>query len=280
GQYQQALADYVEAVGHAPVSALKRPILPASFPESLDSAIDVAQQTHPQVLAAQQALIASDHDARAESTSYLPKLKTELSYLKRDQKDLVGGETVDARALMKMDWNYSVGGAQHARVGRAEHTRAQAKAQLQDVYRRIERDIRVAWSGLDVVREQFKTQENRKDTTAKVVETYKTQYEGDKRTLIEIMQAESQAFDAEVAFANADYGVISATYTLMAAMGQLLPALAPATGELAITAADMPQTETAETPTEAVAETPQAEAEQPAPADAASEPTEAATDDK
>lgn len=229
GEYQQSLADYVEAVGIQPVSALKRPMLPATFPNNLNDAIDVAFATHPQVLSAKDALIASDHDMRAETTSYLPKVKTEFSYLKRDQKDVIGGESVDARALMKMDWNYSVGGAQHARVDRAEFLRAQSKAQLQEAYRRIERDVRVAWSALDVVRQQFKTQENRKTATAKVVETYKEQYEGGKRTVVDLMQAESQAFDAAVAFANADYGVLNATYTLLAATGQLLPAIKPGT---------------------------------------------------
>lgn len=227
GQYQQALADYVEATGGSPETALKRPILPATFPVDMNDAIDVAFKTHPQVLSAKQALIASDHDMRAETTSYLPKVKADLSYLKRDQNDVIGGEAVDARALMKMDWNYSVGGAQHARVDRAEFARAQSKAQLQETYRRIEHDIRVAWSVLDVTRQQFKTQEGRKEATAKVVSTYKEQYEGGKRTLVELMQAQSQAFDAAVAFANADYGVVNATYTLLAAAGLLLPAMKP-----------------------------------------------------
>lgn len=225
GQFQQALADYLEAVGDRPQNALKRPMLPAQFPTNLDEAIDAAFAGHPQVQAAKAAVIASDHDIRAESTSYLPKVSSQLSYFQRDQRDVIGGESTDARAIMKMDWNYSTGGAQHARVDRAASLKAQAKAQLDETYRRIERDVRVAWSMLDVTRQQQKTQEDRKAATAKVVETYKTQYEGAKRTLIELMQAESQAFDASVAYDNADYGVLNATYTLMAAMGQLVPVL-------------------------------------------------------
>jgi len=225
GEFQQALADYLEAVGNTPQTALKRPMLPAQFPATLDEAIDAAFSSHPQIQAAKASVIASDHDMRAESTSYLPKLSSQLSYFQRDQADVIGGESTDARAIMKMDWNYSTGGAQHARVDRAEFLKAQAKAQLDETYRRIERDIRVAWAMLDVTRQQQKTQEDRKSATSKVVETYKTQYEGAKRTLIELMQAESQAFDASVAYDNADYGVLNATYTLMAAMGQLVPVL-------------------------------------------------------
>lgn len=231
GQYQQALADYVEAVGHPPANALKRPLLPSVFPPTLDNAIDEAFANHPQVIAAKQAVIASDHDARAESTSYLPKVSGQLSYLERDEADLIGGEATDARAVMKMDWNYSTGGAQLARVDRAQHLRAQTKAQLDEIYRRVERDVRVAWAGLDVVRQQQKTQEDRRTATAAVVKTYKTQYEGAKRSLLELMQAESQAFDAKIAYSNADYGVLNATYTLMASTGQLIAALQPLSPE-------------------------------------------------
>jgi len=222
GTYEQALADYIEATGDKPQGGLSAPVVPSALPASMDAAVASAFETHPQVLAAKDAIIASEHDKNAESTSYLPKVRGELSYDKRDQRDVVGGESVDARALMKMDWAYSTGGAQIARVNRADRTTAQARAQLNEVNRRIERDIHVAWSALDVARRQQATQGDRKDATANVVATYKTQYEGDKRTVIELMQAQSQAFDADVAFANADYGVAGATYALLASMGQLL----------------------------------------------------------
>lgn len=247
GQYNQAMADYMEAVGDAPQTALVRPMLPAALPESLEAAIDYANTAHPEVLAAKQALIASDRDMQAEATNFLPKVRGELSYLKRDQADIIGGEAVDARAVMKMDWNYALGGAQHARVKRAVHTRAQTKAQLQETYRRVARDIRVAWAALDVARRQEKTQADRRTATANVVDTYKKQYEGDKRTLIELMQAESQAFDAKVAYANADYGVLNATYALLAATGQLLPAVQPVEAEAVDEVGAVPvQTVTAE----------------------------------
>lgn len=229
GQYQQGLAEYMEAVGHPPVTTLQRPSLPAALPASIDSAIQTAFGAHPQLHAAKQSVIATDFDRRVESTSYLPKVSGQLSYLKRDQDDIIGGESTDARAVVKADWAYSTGGAQHARVDKAESLSEQAKAQLDEVYRRIERDIRVAWATLDTTRRQHATQQDRQAATASVVDTYKTQYEGGNRTLIELMQAESQAFDASVAYANADYGVLAATYTLMAAMGQLIPALQPAT---------------------------------------------------
>jgi len=225
GQYQQGLAEYIEAVGHPPVDVLKRPAALPSLPESIDSAVSTAIAVHPQIAAAKQSVLATDHDRRVESTSYLPKVSGQLSYLKRDQDDIIGGEAIDARAVVKADWAYSTGGAQLAREDRAAYLNEQAKSELDDAMRRTERDIRVAWATLDTSRRQQATQADRSVATAKVVETYKTQYDGGSRTLIELMQAESQAFDASVAYANADYGVMAATYTLLAAMGELVPSL-------------------------------------------------------
>ncbi len=225
GQYQQALADYIEAVGRKPSGALARPGVVAPSATSVDAAIQSAFDSHPQAAAAKQAVVAGDHDARAESTGYLPKVNAQLSYLKRDQRDVIGGEATDARAVMKMDWAYSTGGAQIARENRAEFLRDQARAQLDETYRRIERDVRAAWSALDVSRRQLETQSGRRDATARVVDTYKTQYEGGNRSLIELMQAESQAFDARIAYDNADFSVLNAGYALSAAMGNLVAAV-------------------------------------------------------
>ncbi len=244
GQYQQALADYQEATGGKPVSALKRPGLPAHFPATVEAAVKAALDSHPQIASARESIVAAGHDIEAESTSYLPKINGQMSYLKRDQADIIGGEVVDARAVVKADWNYSTGGAQLARVARAEAGKAQAQAQLDETLRRVERDVRVAWSALEVVRKQEKTQADRKTATSRVVETYKTQYEGGgQRKLIELMQAESQAFDAGVAYDNADFGELNAAYTLLAAMGGLIDGLKQPLVEDA--RVDLPATETA-----------------------------------
>ncbi len=234
GQYQQALADYMEATGGKPGADLTRPPMPASLPNTLDKAIQQAFDTHPQVVAAKQAIVAADHDIHAQKSMYLPKISAQGSYLKRDEADIIGGEAIDARAVLKADWNYSTGGAELARVARAEAAKAQAQAQLDETYRKIEHDVRVSWSALDVVRQQEKTQADRKTATSKVVDTYKTQYEGGgQRKLIELMQAESQAFDASVAYDNADLGVLNASYTLMAAMGELVSGIQQSSTQVA-----------------------------------------------
>lgn len=231
GQYQQALADYIEATGAAPQTTLKAPGDLKDMPGNIEDAVSSAYAVHPQIMAAKAAVAAGAKDVEAEATAYMPKFSGQLSYREMDQDDIIGGESTDARAVMKMDWAYSTGGAMQARVHRAEALNAQAKAQLDETIRRVERDVRVAWSALDIARKQQATQADRKNATAKVVDTYKTQYEGSKRTLIELMQAESQAFDASIAYDNANYGVINAGYTLLAAMGRLTSAMHTAPSE-------------------------------------------------
>jgi len=222
GQYQSALADYIEATGGKPEGGLTRPDLPEGLPRTVDGMIEMARSVHPQVAAAKKAIEALGFDADVEKVSDLPVLSGELSYQQRDQKDLIGGESTDARALLKMNWNYSTGGAQKSRLSRARHQQEEAQARLDDIYRTLERNVRIAWSALDVATRQRDAQEGRREATANVLETYKEQYEGSKKGLTDLMQAQSQAFDADIAFVNADYAVLNAVYTIEASTGNLL----------------------------------------------------------
>lgn len=228
GQYDAAIADYIEAAGSAPDGGLTKPARPASLPKSLEDAIEGAKAGHPQVRAAQDAIKALGYDVDVEKVSALPVISGELSYLQRDQRDIIGGESTDGRALLKMNWNYSTGGAQKARASRAMHQKEEAQSRLDDVYRTLERNIRVAWSARNVATAQREAQEGRKAATAQVLENYMAQYEGSKKNLTDLMQAKAQAFDADIAYTNADYGVLNASYTLLASTGGLMGAIAHA----------------------------------------------------
>lgn len=221
-QYQQARANYEEAVGAPPQAALDRPALPLDIPASLDDALARARTDNAQVKAAEDAIVAAKRDTDATGTEILPRISTQLSYTERDQRDVIGGELTDGRALMRMDWSYATGGAQLARKSKAEHTRAKAESDLLEILRTIERDVRVAWSGLDAAKRQRDIQESRYKAMQELVATYRTQYEGAEKSIMDLMQAETQAFDASVTFTNADYSHILANYTLVASTGRLI----------------------------------------------------------
>lgn len=226
GQVKLALADYAEATGSMPGGELQatQGVKDLMF-GSVQEAIDHASQFHPLVLSARKNVEAEDEEVDAEKGNLFPTLDGEMSYLKRDQKEEIGGEVEDSRAVMRMNWGFSTGGAQLARIRKAKTERSQALARTAQTQREIERDIRKAYAELDTATKQKELNAKRAVVTKELFETYEKQFEASRVRLLQLMQAENQLFTSELEQINADYRLQMAEYSTLATSGRLLAAL-------------------------------------------------------
>lgn len=143
GQVKLALADYNEAVGAMPAGELKNDNAASILPyKTVDEALGYASGNHPLILSAHKSLDAEDEEVSADIGSMMPKLNGELSYLKRDQKEEIGGEVEDGRAVMRLNWGLATGGAQLAKIRKSKAERSEALARIGQTQREIERDVR------------------------------------------------------------------------------------------------------------------------------------------
>lgn len=226
GQLQSAIAVYTELVGHAPDDALEKPVPPMDIvPADAADAVSYARDHHPSLKAAALNVTAADMDRKAEQASYFPSLSGQLSYLKSDEADLLGGEVVDARAVLKMNWNYAVGGATQARVRKTIYQREQSRAQHQDLDRQITRRIEVAYNENRTAEEQGKIQRKRVKINEGLFTTQKQQFEGGKVNLLQLEQTDNSLFNARIALMNDEYKALAAKYTILATMGRLQEAM-------------------------------------------------------
>lgn len=227
GQVLGAEAAYIEAVGEKPQSALHKPLMPfvVDGDTAIEELITKIQGHHPQILALTENSRALEHDADAEGKSVLPVVNSEMSYTKRDQRDLIGGESEDARAMLRLSWSLETGGAQFARQRRALHQQEEAQAQIEEMRRAVEKNLRIALAGLEVAKDQLDNQKTRYDEAVSNVATYRKQFEASKRTMLEVMQADSQAFDAKVAYVGAEFAVIDAAYGFLMSQGRITDAI-------------------------------------------------------
>ena len=226
GQVKLALADYAEATGSMPTGELSV-ALDASdmlYP-TVQEAITQASVQHPLILAAQKTLEAEDEEISAEKGSLFPRLDGELSHLKRDQVEEIGGEVTDSRAVMRMSWDFSTGGGQLARIRKSKAERSEALARSAQTQRAIERDIRRAYAEYETASKQKELNAKRATVTKELFQTYEQQFEASKVRLLQLMQAENQVFTVELERINSDYRVMMAEYATLASSGRLLQAL-------------------------------------------------------
>lgn len=220
--YQIAMASYIEAVGRMPEGELSEPSFDlGQVPDDIDRAIEYALSHNPQIAAAAYEAKAAGYDIKSAKADILPKLNAELSYLKRDQRDVIGGESEDGRALLRMTWDYSVGGAQLAAQRRTANLAEEAAMNREALKRVIMRDVRVAWAGLEMAQRQKDNEARRLKAAQATLATYKEQYTGAQKTVLDLMQADAQVFNADIAHTNMYYSELDAAFALATTLGLL-----------------------------------------------------------
>lgn len=225
-QLETAHAAYREAVGRLPGSALARPDSPvAMIAASPEDALSHAKSNHPVILAAYKQMEAAGHEVDAEKGTLFPSLDGELSYLKRDQLEEIGGEVEDGRALLRMSWDFSLGGGDLARIRKTKAAYSEKLAQSQQAILDVERDIRMAYADLGRTEKQKDLTADRVKILQNLFDANETQFEGARVRLLQLMQSDNQLFGAKLEALNADYGHMMAQYTALASTGRLQSAL-------------------------------------------------------
>jgi len=226
GQARALASDFSELTGYLPGDELVEPSAPLeNIPENVEDAIAIAKEKHPLLRSAQYQAQSAKHEISAEKSALIPKFDGELSYLKKDQDDIIGGEVEDGKAVVRMNWTYEMGGAQHARVKRRTYEHHEAQARINEVERGIERAVRQAYAEHDTAQRQFENQKRRMDLNKKLLDTYEVQFEGARISLLQLMQADNQVLITDLERTNAKSRVLLARYGILAAMGQLQDAL-------------------------------------------------------
>ena len=226
GALATALADYRESVGHDPQGALARPADKSGALESdVEVAVQTALKTHPALQAASLQAQAYEEDADAETGVLFPDLNAEVSYTKRDQRDLLGGEFLDTRGMLRMNWALQTGGEQFARMKKAKYRQSEALANRQAQERQIERAIRAAYADMKSSKQQVEVLNDRVRLSKDLLRTQNTQFEGARITLLQLMQTDNALFNSEMSLLNGDYRHLASQYAALAGMGRLQQAL-------------------------------------------------------
>jgi len=222
GQLRVLESDYNELTGHFPTESKILPTLAEdAIPATADEAIAIAKDMHPSLKSARFASQSAKYDMRAEESTYIPKFDGELSYLKSDKRDIIGGEVEDGRAVVRMNWAFETGGGQSARIKQRLYEHKQALAGVAETERRIERDIRRAYAELETATRQLNNQKKRYDLNKKLYDTYEVQFEGARISLLQLMQSDNQLLLTQLETMNARSRVNLAKYSILASMGLL-----------------------------------------------------------
>tara|TARA_R110002124_G_scaffold287365_1_gene474150 strand:- start:82841 stop:84328 length:1488 start_codon:yes stop_codon:yes gene_type:complete len=226
-QLESAKARYNMMTGHDPDGDLAYVPATLDIPDDLDLALGWALENHPQIRAAKGESNAAWHDAEAEKSLFFPKIDSELSYMKEDQDDAIGGEAVDARAVVKMNWAFSTGGAELSKFKRGRKLYQESLAQRRNLENTLTHAIKDSWITRDKLNAQSGVSKRRQKLSQALLSTRREQFEGGKISLFELMQAHNQYYNLKIEKIMLRYAAYNSEFLLLGSMGALHSRLMP-----------------------------------------------------
>lgn len=228
-----ASARFLRLVGRAPMAEMA-PAISADdemIPENLQHLLSLAYAGNPAFHAAFESVNAAQASIDERKASRYPRLELRARYGVYDNINSFDSRTDPAgrgkEGVVELGLNYNIfrGGSDRAaeraagfRAGQTEDLRLKACVDLRQT-------ASIAWNDYYNLREKLASLKSHRDGSAKVVAAYRDQFDIGRRSLLDVLDSENEAFQAERAYAHGQFDRQTAYYRALTAMGQLLPAL-------------------------------------------------------
>ena len=221
--YDNAKVSYYKVVGKQ-ANNLQLPKSPDNkvVPNSKDQALQNAIAGHPILKSAK----ADVEEARAQhkhakSTNY-PRLDAVLSA--SNGHDIQGneGKTEDYAAQLRLKYNIFRGGSDAAYQRQTSRLLEQAQQTRDRTYDQVVENVQLAWNFLETNKEQLKYFKQHQDAAKTTAEAYMKQFKVGKRTLLDLLDAQDEVFNAKSDYITGVTNILYSNYRLLNAEGKLL----------------------------------------------------------
>lgn len=214
GALVAARESYKLAVGRYPAN-ISANLRTPSLPENLNAAREIAQRTHPDIIAAQHRVtVAELNHARAQAARG-PTVTAGAALTQTDEG------TYSRSVELELNQTLYAGGQLLALKRRAANVRESERAALLRAVKLIDQEVANAWSNLAVARAQLVASEEQIRAAQLAFDGTKEEAKLGSRTTLDVLDAEQDLLDARASRIDAGVNQYVAIYSVLSAMGLL-----------------------------------------------------------
>ncbi len=214
-------AAFERSVGYPPSVLTDQKVPNKLLPKSQAEAVELSQRESPSVVAALYTEQGARHNVDLIWGEFLPTVELEATYSQRfDQSrtiDEVETSTVTGRVNVPL---YAAGDT-HAKVRQAKHTHVSRLQQIEQARTEAKATAVSAWSVLTAARAQLESDQVQVSATSTALTGVREEERVGQRTLLDVLNAEQEALNAQVSLATTRRNLVVASYTLLSAVGRL-----------------------------------------------------------
>ncbi len=214
-------ANFEAIVGSYP-GALAAPRVPVELlPPSLEDALGVAESTNPDIVSA---LHTQEAARRAKNEAYgalLPTVSLELKHgVDHDTSILVDKEE-ESSLFVRMKMPLYQGGETRSRIRQTRASETGAAYEVADSRRRTRAGVIDAWKQLHAAKARIRAARQQVKAARQALKGVQIEVEVGERALFEVLDAQRELVNGEVALARAGRDHVVSSYTLLAVTGRL-----------------------------------------------------------
>jgi len=217
-----AEAAFKREVGYMP-SMLDMPIIPATaLAASVQEEINKALAYSPTLDVLEADIEVAHAEKMGTMSTFYPQVDFQMNGRTGNDLGGIDGKDTSASALVVVNWNLYRGGADVARTKELVYRTAEAKERRAQTARTIEDEVRQTWAGREAARERVKQFALQEKANRQVVNAYLDQFNLNRRTLLDVLDAQNELVVSRSNMVNNQYLEMFAIYRLLAVRGDLM----------------------------------------------------------
>jgi outer membrane protein, adhesin transport system len=215
----------IVGVSFVPQGLYLPPMPKSHMPRSLSKAQEVAMQLNPSIAVLNAQYEASIASVQLAQSTYFPVITLEMGGTYNNNLDGVKGHNNDAEAMVRIRYNLYRGGSDKAAISAAKSRKVAALYQTDNVRRDVNEDVALAWNDLQTTADRLPYLKAHRDESLDVFEAYQKQFLLGQRTLFDLLNAQTEFYDARRSFVEGSFDYYRAHFRLLVGMGTLLKSL-------------------------------------------------------
>jgi len=223
GALEDAISRYVRMFDHAPnLDAMTDAVPPVQLiPISLDQAIEIALAQNPAVASSAGNVASARAKVDRSRSEYYPTIDLVGKWnLEKDVDDAQGVKR-DYQVLLQASWALFSGFSTPASRAQAAYDYGAKRDTENITMRKVAEQTRVSWRALLTARQRVELLENAVNIASEVFDARQKLREAGKETVINVLDAENEIFNARINYVQASYDEQTAIFQLLLSMGQL-----------------------------------------------------------
>jgi len=220
---KEAQANYKRVVGlSVPMGVSSWPVLPHLHVRSAYEVWCEAKRHNPTLLASHDAMLAARAGVGVANAAFYPKVSFEMRGQYGHDLNAEEGRDDQLSALLVGEYNLLSGGSDSAQVQSEKARAIQTRYALLDSMRTIRNQAYKIWGFKSYDGERLKHLQDHERQAKTVWHSYRKEFDLGHRTLFDMLNAETEYYNARISRINGQYNWMLDHFQLLAVMGRLV----------------------------------------------------------